>query len=449
MARILIVDDEPGQRHIMRAILMADGHEVMEAGGVEEAEVRIKEIDPELILTDLKMPQKGGLVLVERVSKLEFPPEVVVITAFGTIETAVKAMRLGAYDYLTKPLDGEEFQLVVHRALEKFNLREERRRLQKALDRKVLSEIVFQSASMREIVETSTRVAESDATVLVRGESGTGKERIARLIHQKSPRRNMPFQSINCAAFTESLLESELFGHEKGAFTGAHARKVGIIESASGGTLFLDEIGDMSPSIQTKILRVIQEKEIRRVGSTQSFKVDVRIIAATYRNLEEAISQGQFREDLYYRLNIIPIVIPPLRERREDIAVLAHHFLEKGNRKKSIEPEAIDALAEYDWPGNVRELEAVMERVSILTPHQTIRETDIARELRTFHRPQNGGDSSFTLPSGGVVFEDVEHHLLKQAMDRTGANMTEAAKLLGMSYRTFRYRALKFGIMDK
>jgi DNA-binding NtrC family response regulator len=449
MARILIVDDEPGQRHIMRAILMADGHEVMEAGGVEEAEVRIKEIDPELILTDLKMPQKGGLVLVERVSKLEFPPEVVVITAFGTIETAVKAMRLGAYDYLTKPLDGEEFQLVVHRALEKFNLREERRRLQKALDRKVLSEIVFQSASMREIVETSTRVAESDATVLVRGESGTGKERIARLIHQKSPRRNMPFQSINCAAFTESLLESELFGHEKGAFTGAHARKVGIIESASGGTLFLDEIGDMSPSIQTKILRVIQEKEIRRVGSTQSFKVDVRIIAATHRNLEEAISQGQFREDLYYRLNIIPIVIPPLRERREDIAVLAHHFLEKGNRKKSIEPEAIDALAEYDWPGNVRELEAVMERVSILTPHQTIRETDIARELRTFHRPQNGGDSSFTLPSGGVVFEDVEHHLLKQAMDRTGANMTEAAKLLGMSYRTFRYRALKFGIMDK
>lgn len=448
MARILIVDDEPGQRHIMRAILTADGHEVSEAGGVDDAEARIRETDPELILTDLKMPQKGGLVLVEKVSKLEFPPEVVVITAFGTIETAVKGMRLGAYDYLTKPLDGEEFQLVVHRALEKYNLRNEKRRLQKELDRSILSELVFQSEAMRQIVETSARVAESDATVLVRGESGTGKERIARLIHRKSPRRNMPFQSINCGAFTESLLESELFGHEKGAFTGAHARKIGIVESASGGTLFLDEIGDMSPSTQTKVLRVIQEKEIRRVGSTANLKVDVRIIAATHRNLEEAILQGQFREDLYYRLNIIPIVIPPLRERKEDIAVLSRHFLEKSNRKKSIEPEAIEVLSGYDWPGNVRELEAVMERVSILTPHPIIRETDIARELRTFHRPQNS-DPSFTLPAGGVVFEDVEYQLLRQAMDRTAGNMTEAAKLVGMSYRTFRYRALKFGIMEK
>lgn len=433
----------------MRAILTADGHEVSEAGSVEEAEGRIREIDPELILTDLKMPQRGGLILVEKVSRLDFPPEVVVITAFGTIETAVKAMRLGAYDYLTKPLDGEEFQLVVHRALEKFNLREERRRLQKELDRKILSEIVFQSEMMRNIVETSTRVAESDATVLVRGESGTGKERIARLIHRKSPRRNMPFQSINCAAFTESLLESELFGHEKGAFTGAHARKAGIIESASGGTLFLDEIGDMSPSIQTKVLRVIQEKEIRRVGSSANLKVDVRIIAATHRNLEEAILQGQFREDLYYRLNIIPIVIPPLRDRREDIAVLARYFLEKGKRKKTLEPEAVEALSGYDWPGNVRELEAVMERVAILTPDPIIRETDIARELRTFQRPQGSSDSTFTLPVNGVVFEDVEHGLLRQAMDRTGGNMTEAAKLLGMSYRTLRYRALKFGIMEK
>lgn len=449
MARILIVDDEPGQRHIMRAILSADGHDVSEAGSVDEAESCIRDIEPDLVLTDLKMPQKGGLVLVERLSKLEFPPEVVVITAFGTIETAVKAMRLGAYDYLTKPLDGEEFQLVVHRALEKFNLREERSRLRKELDKAVLSEIVFQSESMRQVVETASRVAESDATVLIRGESGTGKERIARLVHQKSPRRNMPFQGINCAAFTESLLESELFGHEKGAFTGAHARKAGIIESASGGTLFLDEIGDMSPNIQTRLLRVLQEKEIRRVGASANLKVDVRIIAATHRNLEEAIRQGEFREDLYYRLNIIPILIPPLRARREDIAVLARHFLEKSNRRKSIESEALEALSGYDWPGNVRELEAVVERVSILTPGTLIREVDIERELRTFYKPNQARDSSFTLPSGGIVFEDVEHQLLRQAMDRAGGNMTEAAKLLGMSYRTFRYRALKFGIMEK
>lgn len=449
MSKILIVDDEPGQRHIMQAILSAEGHEVAEAGSVDEAELRIKELQPDLVLTDMKMPQRGGLVLVERISRLEFPPEVIVITAFGTIETAVKAIRMGAYDYLTKPIDGEEFQLVVHRALEKFNLRQERLRLRIELDRKVLSELVYSSDIMRKIVETSTKVADSDATVLIRGESGTGKERIARLIHQKSPRRNMAFQGINCAAFPESLLESELFGHEKGAFTGAHARKIGIIESASGGTLFLDEIGDMSLNIQTKILRVLQEREIRRVGSTSTSKVDVRVVAATNRNLEEAIRLGSFREDLYYRLNVIPINIPPLRERKDDIPALAGYFLGKSSRRKTIEPGAVAALSEYDWPGNVRELEAVLERVSILSPTNRINQSDINQELRTFFKPLVENEPVFSLPSGGVVFEEVEHQLLQQAMERSEGNMTEAARLVGMSYRTFRYRALKFGISEK
>lgn len=433
----------------MRAILSADGHEVAEAGSVEEAEARIREIQPDLVLTDMKMPQRGGLALVEKISRLEFPPEVIVITAYGSIENAVKAIRQGAYDYITKPIDGEEFQLVVHRALEKFNLRQESIRLRKELDRKVLSELVYRSEIMGKIVDTSIRVAESEATVLIRGESGTGKERIARLIHQKSPRRNMAFQSINCAAFPESLLESELFGHEKGAFTGAHSRKIGIFESVSGGTLFLDEIGDMSPNTQTKMLRVLQEKEIRRVGSNSSLKVDVRILAATNRNLEEAIRQGTFREDLYYRLNIIPINLPPLRDRKEDIPVLAEYFLSRSNRRKSIEPTALAALSNYNWPGNVRELEAVLERVSILSRANIIRESDIEQELSAFSKPVMDADAGFTLPAGGVIFEDLEYQVLKQAMERAEGNMTEAARLVGMSYRAFRYRAMKFGIAEK
>jgi DNA-binding NtrC family response regulator len=449
MARILIVDDEPAQRAIMRTILIDDGHEVAEAGSVEEAERIVKASTPDLVLTDMKMPNRGGLILLEALSKLEFPPEVLVITAFGTIETAVKAMRLGAYDYLTKPIDGDEFQLVVKRALEKVALRQEGRRLRQELDGRLSGEIIVQSAVMKRILETVAKVADSDATVLIRGESGTGKEKIARLIHRKSPRREKPFQSINCAAFPESLLESELFGHEKGSFTGAYSRKHGIIESASGGSLFLDEIGDMAINTQTKILRVLQEKEIRRVGATANTRVDVRIIAATNRNLEEAIRQGSFREDLFYRLNVIPVLIPPLRERKEDIPPLVEHFLAKSGRGKTVDAEALQGLQDYHWPGNVRELEAVLERVSILSSGPRIRKEDLPLELEAPMKPDPHPDIEFEIPKNGVRFEALEHHVLKKAMDKTNGNMTEAAKLLGMSYRAFRYRAIKFGIAEK
>jgi DNA-binding NtrC family response regulator len=449
MGRILIVDDEAPQREIMRKILAAEGHEVSEAGSVSEAEALMGEGGPELVLTDMKMPRQGGLALVERIASTPFPPEVVVITAFGTIETAVKAIRTGAYDYLTKPIDGDVLLLVVARALEKYALRQESRRLRDELDRRVSKELVYRSGAMAEVVGTAVKVADSDATVLIRGESGTGKERVARLIHQKSQRSGRAFQGINCAAFPESLLESELFGHEKGAFTGAHVRKIGLIESASGGTLFLDEIGDMSLNTQMRMLRVLQEREIRRVGSTAPIRVDVRVIAATHRNLEDAIRQGSFREDLYYRLNVIPIHLPPLRERKEDIPALVEHFLSRSMRGKSMEEDALAALADYSWPGNVRELEAVLERVSILSSGPRIREAEVTRELRAFSRTRAEGDAEFTLPREGLVFEELEHEVLRQAMDRCEGNMTEAARLVGMSYRTFRYRALKFGIVEK
>ena len=294
MARVLIVDDEPAQRRIMANILRVEGHEIREAASVGEAEQELNDA-PEVVLTDLKMPGKGGLSLVEALGKAASPPEVVVITAFGTVDTAVKAMRLGAYDYLTKPLEKDELLMVVERAAEKYSLRMESRQMRQELNGRPGDGLVAESAAMKEILEMAATVAQSQSTVLIRGESGTGKERIARLIHMQGERGNRRMHAINCAAFPESLLETELFGHEKGAFTGAHARKVGILEAAHGSTLFLDEVGDMALSTQAKLLRVLQEKEIRRVGGTAILPIDLRIIAATHRDLQEGIRQGAFR----------------------------------------------------------------------------------------------------------------------------------------------------------
>ncbi|MEO7426875.1 MAG: sigma-54 dependent transcriptional regulator [Fibrobacteria bacterium] len=449
MGRILVVDDEPAQREIMREILTGENHEVVEAGSVDEAESAVRTLLPDVVLTDLKMPNRSGLVLVERLAKAENPPALVVITAFGTIENAVKAVRLGAYDYLSKPIDGDELLLVVNRALEKVGLRNEARRLREELRMRTDSEIIAESEIMRKLLETAEKVAHSEATVLVRGESGTGKEKIARLIHAKSLRNAMPFQSINCAAFPETLLESELFGHEKGAFTGAYVRKIGLIEAAMGGTLFLDEIGDMAINTQTKILRVLQEKEVRRVGGNGNVKVDVRIVAATNRNLEEAIRLGRFREDLFYRLNVIPLAIPPLRDRVEDIPALVLHFLKKSGRNKTMDKDALDSLKKYYWPGNVRELEAVLERVTILSPDTAIHKDDLPLEMQTAAKESLRNGFAFELPAEGLVFEELEYEVLKQAMIKAGGNMTEAARLLGMNYRAFRYRSFKFGIVEK
>ncbi len=468
MAKIMIVDDEAAQRRIMGDILKAAGHRILLAESVSEAEENISDFQPEVILTDMKMPGKGGLSLVEAMGKLSFPPEVVVITAFGSVDTAVKAMRLGAYDYLTKPIEKEELLLVAERAAEKYSLRMESHRLRKELDSRVGDGLIAESKVMKDILEMAELVAQSESTVLIRGETGTGKERIARLIHLHGSRGTKPLMAINCAAFPENLLESELFGYEKGAFTGAQARKIGLIESANGGTVFLDEVGDMSLSTQAKLLRVLQEREIRRVGGTVVLPVDIRVMAATHKDLAEGIRQGTFREDLFYRLNVIPITIPPLRDRKDDIPALINHFLVRSPRPKSIEPEAMNLLLRYDWPGNVRELQAVMERISVLTKGPLILPSDLPMEFRnrkdgtpasqnTLSKELNAQEpltkdgvpadqKSWDIPAGGIVFEDWEKDLLAHALERSSGNMADAAKLLGMTYRTFQYRSMKFGL---
>ncbi len=447
MAKIIIVDDELAQRGIMGDILKAAGHQIMLAANVAQAEEAVLDFQPEVILTDMKMPNRGGLSLVEAMSKMPKPPEVVVITAYGSVDNAVKAMRLGAYDYLTKPIGKEELLLVAERAAEKYTLRIEGQRLRHELNSRVHEGLIAESTPMKEILEMVSMVSQSDATILIRGETGTGKERIARLIHLQGARGNRPLMAVNCAAFPENLLETELFGYEKGAFTGAQTRKIGIIESVQGGTLFLDEIGDMSLSTQAKLLRVLQEREIRRVGGTASIPINIRVMAATHKDLTEAIRMGSFRQDLFYRLNVIPILIPPLRHRKEDIPPLVNHFLSTSPRPKTIDPQALRLLLEYNWPGNVRELQAVMERVSILTKGYEVGTTDLPLELRMGSQTGMAKDSSmFSIPKEGMVFEEWEKQILISALSRCAGNMAEAAKLVGMSYRTFQYRTLKFAI---
>jgi DNA-binding NtrC family response regulator len=450
MITIVLVEDDAAQRNIMADILGAEGHRVFEAGGVDAALVLIKENDPAVVVTDLKMPGRGGIDLVEEIARMQARPEVVVITAFGSIETAVRAMRLGAYDYLTKPLEREELLLAVERAAEKFRLRMDGMNFRSQLVSQSSHGLVAESEAMKNVLDIVRKVASSDATVLIRGESGTGKEKIAQLIHYLSPRGSRPMQSINCAAFPETLLESELFGYERGAFTGAGARKIGIIETAGQSTLFLDEVADMSLNTQAKLLRALQEKEIRRVGGTSAIPVDIRVIAATNKNLEEAIRKGTFRDDLYYRLKVIPIVIPPLRERTGDIPALVSFFLSRRGKAKTISPDAAGLLCRYPWPGNVRELEAVMERTIILSANDAIGPADLPSELRqpaANREPRENGPA--LIPDGGINFDDWERELLQQALEKARGTVAEAARLLGMTYRTFHYRAEKFGLLKK
>ena len=447
MAKILVVDDEAAQRNIMSSILRSAGHTIMEAGNVDTALEQLPGFAPEVVLTDLKMEGKSGLVLVEEVSRLPLHPEIVVITAFGTVETAVKAMQLGACNYLVKPLEREVLLVQVDKAAEKYLFRVEGQQLRDELTKQQTDGLMAESQAMKSVLDIVKKVAQSDSTVLIRGESGTGKERIARLIHYLSNRGRKPMQSINCAAFPETLLESELFGHEKGSFTGAQNTHIGIVESASGSTLFLDEVGDMSLSTQAKLLRVLQERQIRRVGGTKTIPVDIRIIAATNKNLEEAIKQGTFRDDLFYRLNIIPIVIPPLRERREDIEALVAFFISRSGRPKTVEERAMKLIKEYQWPGNVRELEAVMERITVLATSNVIKVEDLPLELCATPASATSPSSS-AIPEQGLIFEEWEKNMLAEALKRSHGVMADAAKLLGMSYRTFQYRAEKFGLKE-
>lgn len=449
MSVVLVVDDELNQRNILKTILSEEGYETYVAASAEEALKILKSYNPEVVLSDLKMEGMDGIQLMEKIKAQDNPPEVVLMTAFGTIPSVVEAMNKGAYSYLEKPLDKDRVLLNVRHALEKTRLLKENQKLQKELyDKFSIEGIVGDSVAMKKVIDITRKVSHTPVTVLVLGESGTGKELIARAIHYNSPRNSKPFTAINCAAIPENLLESELFGYEPGAFTGAITRKIGLFEASNGGTMFLDEVGDLPPITQSKILRVLQEKEVRRIGGRDSIKVDVRIIAATNKDLEKEMKNGRFREDLYYRLRVVTIEIPPLRERKEDIDQLVNYFLQRyntefGKRIKGVDEQAMKSLVEYHWPGNVRQVESVIERAVLMCESDTIRPQDIKSELR-LSRHQSPFD--IDVPEEGFVFEELEKELLKKAMEKANNVAAKAARLLGMSYKTFWYRWEKFGL---
>ncbi|MBI2878057.1 MAG: sigma-54-dependent Fis family transcriptional regulator [Candidatus Tectomicrobia bacterium] len=459
--KILVVDDEKSMRDFLHIFLRKEGYEVIEAEAAGEAIAFLRQEEEccDLIISDIIMPDVGGLeVLKEAIHCHPFVP-VLMITAFATTETALEAMRIGAYDYITKPFKLEELRLVIKNALEKRRLQEENSYLRGELSRKKSSNgFVGRSEKIVEVFKVMGKIAASDVTVLIRGESGTGKELVARELHQISPRCQRPFVPVNCAAIPKELLESELFGHERGSFTGAMTTKMGKFEQANGGTIFLDEIGDMDMALQGKILRVLQEKEIDRVGGNGSIKIDVRAIAATNQDLEVAIKERRFREDLYYRLNVIPISLPSLRERREDIPLLVQHFIEKHADKirrtiKGISPTALRLLEEYHWPGNVRELENIVERAIALETGIVITPESLPEEVRQAnHRPPSPlrAPERIELPQEGLNLEAtldaLEKDLLLRALERTQGAKLEAARLLQLNFRSFRYRLKKHRI---
>jgi DNA-binding NtrC family response regulator len=446
---ILVVDDEPLQRDILKTILDDEGYETHTASSAEEGLKIVREIRPDVVLTDLKMEGMDGIDFIESIPEEPFKPPAIVMTAYGTISSAVEAIKKGAFDYLTKPLEKDVLLITVRRAVEKAELLKENFQLQKALfDRFKIEGIIGHSPKMVEAVEIMKKVSSSIVTALILGESGTGKELAARAIHYNSPRRTRPFTAVNCAAIPENLIESELFGYEPGAFTGAASRSIGLFEASNGGTIFLDEVGDLPPLTQSKILRVLQDKEIRRLGSRESIKINVRIIAATNKDLEKEIAAKNFREDLYYRLKVITIELPPLRERKEDIPELVTFFIRKynqefGKRVKDIEQSALKALRDYHWPGNIRQLESVVERAVLMCETNRVGLKDISGELR-FYQGKDLFD--FDLPDEGINVEELEKDLLKKAMQKANGVAAKAAKLLGMSYKTFWYRWEKLNL---
>jgi DNA-binding NtrC family response regulator len=431
---ILVVDDEKSQREILEMILSGEGYDVTTASSGEAAMKFVADRRFDLVLTDLKMTGMSGLDLLKQLTDFDKSIIVLLLTAHGTVDSAVDALRLGAFDYLQKPYDREKLLETISRALNKLS----------TLD----AEIISSSAEMDKVKKLILKVAKSNSTVLIRGESGTGKELIARAIHQNSLRAGETFQAVNCAAINENLLESELFGHERGSFTGAVGEKKGLFEVADGGTLFLDEIGELDIALQAKILRALQEKEIRRVGGVKEIHTDVRVVAATNRDLLKMSQDGRFREDLYYRLNVLSIELPALRERRSDVPVLIDYFLGKhtrgNNRKITINTEARRILENYAYPGNVRQLESAIERAILLCENNTITAEDLPPEMSHTSKPASAADL-FKLPAEGVNFEEVERSLIMQAMERTDNNITKSAKLLGLTFRTLQYRLEKFG----
>ncbi len=438
--RILVVDDEVNARTALAELLRDEGYEVETAADAFKALGKYEAFTPHVVVTDLKMPGMDGIELVKKIRGSEDPAAVVVMTAFGAVSSAVDAMRAGAAEYLTKPLNFDELLVVLDKVFENQELRRETRHLrQRVRDRVAPGNIVGVAPPMQRVFEVVDQVAPSRATVLITGESGTGKELVANAIHQRSPRASGPFIKLHCAALAESLLESELFGHERGSFTGAMARKDGRFSLADGGTLFLDEIGEISPAIQVKLLRFLQEHEFERVGGTQTIRVDVRVIAATNRNLSEEIAKGRFREDLFYRLNVVALEMPPLRDRRTDIPALAKFFVdryakENGKTIEGFAPETLELLCSYDWPGNVRELENAIERAVVLTTGPNIE----TRQLPAHVRPKMTPAGMPVIP--GATMGDIERYAILETLKATGGSTSKAAEMLGISTRTIQYR---------
>jgi DNA-binding NtrC family response regulator len=451
MPTILIVEDEAKMRRLLELNLGEDGFTALSAGDAETGVKLLRENTIDLVVTDLKLPGMNGLEFLQAIKRQNAALPVVVMTAFGTVETAVEAMKAGASDYVLKPFSLSEMRMVIRKELDVHALREENRSLREALGKRYAHpNVVARSTKMQEVLAIVERVAPTNSTVLLGGESGVGKDLVARAIHEKSRRASGPFIKINSSAIPENLLESELFGYERGAFTGATASKPGKFELADKGTLFLDEIGDVPPAIQVKLLRVLQEREFERLGGTRTVKVDVRLIAATNRDLREALEQGTFREDLYYRLNVVPIDIAPLRQRKEDIPDLVNLFISRfagdsGKPVKSIAPEAMQILVNYHWPGNVRELQNIIERACALAKGPVLEAADIHLDLRPAKAAN--GTSGF-LPEG-MTLEHWEDEMIQEALRRAHGNKSQAARLLGLSRNALRYRLSKIGIADE
>ena len=450
MAVILIVDDEPLQRDILKTILDSAGYETYSAASGEEAIDLAKRLDPDVVLADLRMNGMDGIELMEAIMREIAGPSIIIMTAHGTINSAVEALKKGAADYLTKPLEKDSLLLTVRRAADRAALLKENLRLRRELYGQFRIEgIIGDSSAMREAMDIVRKIAPSSVTALIRGESGTGKELIARAIHHNSQRKAKPYTALNCAAIPENLFESELFGYEAGAFTGAATRKAGLFEITEGGTLFLDEIGDLPLPMQSKLLRALQEKEIRRVGGKENIRIDVRIIAATNKDLEKELASGGFREDLYYRLSVITIEMPSLCRRMEDLPELISFFLNKynqeyGKRVAGVDADAMKAFAAYRWPGNIRQLSSVLERAVLLNETGTINRKDIQGELRASEAQGTAGSFNMDIPDEGLDFESLEKTLINKAMEKADGVAAKAAKLLGMSYKTFLYRLEKF-----